>query len=55
MALKLDYYFGRHPNGKYSFYLISYCHRCKFKSICQKSLKSIKNERVFETNSDFYS
>ena len=54
MAQKLDYYFGRHPHGKYSFYLISYCHRCKFKSICQKSLKSIKNERVFETNSDFY-
>ena len=55
MAQKLDYYYGRHPHGKYSFYLISSCHRCKFKSICQKSLKSIKNERVFETNSDFYS
>ena len=54
VASKIGYYYGRHPHGKSSFYFISSCTRCKFKPFCQKTLKQIKNERVFEADSNYF-
>ena len=54
IASKVDSYYGRHPHGKLSFYLINSCSRCKFKPFCQRTLKQIKNERVFEADPHYF-
>lgn len=53
-AIKVEKYYGRHSHQKGSFYLITSCCRCKFKHFCQKTLKEIKNERVFEANPNYF-
>ena len=54
IATKINYYYGRHPHGKASFYFIGSCARCKFKPFCQRTLKKFKNERVFEADPNYF-
>ena len=54
VAAKINHYYGRHPHGKSSFYFITSCVRCKFKPFCQKTLKQLKNERVFEADPNYF-
>ena len=55
IASKIDSYYGRHPHSKSSFYFVNSCSRCKFKPFCQRTLKKIKNERVFEADPNYFS
>ena len=54
VAAKINHYYGRHPHGKSSFYFITSCVRCKFKPFCQKTLKQLKKERVFEADPNYF-